>query len=92
MTKSEKPVDSLTQEEAAAELERLATEIAEHDRRYHAEDAPTISDADYDALKLRNAADRGAVSRTDPRRQPDGQGRRRRQPKALPRCATRCRC
>ena len=55
MTKSEKPVDTLTQEEAAAELERLAGELAEHDRRYHGEDAPTISDADYDALKLRNA-------------------------------------
>jgi DNA ligase (NAD+) len=55
MTKSEIPVDTLTQEAAAAELERLAEEIAEHDRRYHAEDAPTISDADYDALKLRNA-------------------------------------
>ncbi|MEP9388677.1 NAD-dependent DNA ligase LigA [Mesorhizobium sp. KR9-304] len=49
-------VESLTQEEAAAELARLAEEIAGHDRRYHAEDAPTVSDAEYDALKLRNAA------------------------------------
>jgi DNA ligase (NAD+) len=56
MAKPEISVESLTQEEAAAELARLAEEIAGHDRRYHAEDAPTVSDAEYDALKLRNAA------------------------------------
>ncbi|MFN9543448.1 MAG: NAD-dependent DNA ligase LigA, partial [Alphaproteobacteria bacterium] len=49
-------VSRLSEGEAAAELERLAQEIAAHDRRYHAEDAPTISDAAYDALKKRNAA------------------------------------
>src|SRR5436190_21263790 len=40
--------------EAARELEHLAKEIAEHDRRYYQHDAPTMSDADYDALRLRN--------------------------------------
>ncbi|HKY18382.1 MAG TPA: NAD-dependent DNA ligase LigA, partial [Rhizomicrobium sp.] len=50
-----KPVDKLTSVEAEKELDRLAKEVAEHDRRYHSEDAPTISDADYDALRRRNA-------------------------------------
>ncbi len=40
-------------EAARAEHARLGAEIAEHDRRYHGEDAPTISDADYDALRRR---------------------------------------
>ncbi len=42
--------------EAAAELAALASAIAEHDRRYHTDDAPNISDADYDALVRRNRA------------------------------------
>ena len=56
MSIAEKPVDQLTPEQAASELERLAAEIAKHDRLYHAEDKPVISDAEYDALRLRNAA------------------------------------
>ncbi len=41
---------------ARAEHQRLGAEIAEHDRRYHGEDAPTISDADYDDLRRRYSA------------------------------------
>ena len=48
--------DSLTETEAAAELERLAREMAEHDARYYRDEAPTITDAEYDLLKVRNAA------------------------------------
>ena len=51
-----KPVEELTEHEAAAELAELAAEIAHHDRAYHERDAPEITDADYDALRRRNAA------------------------------------
>lgn len=50
------PVENLTEAEAAEELTRLADEITAHDLHYHREDAPVISDADYDALKRRNSA------------------------------------
>ncbi|HLB81294.1 MAG TPA: NAD-dependent DNA ligase LigA [Dongiaceae bacterium] len=49
-------VERLTPKQAAAELARLATEIARHDRLYFQEDAPEISDAEYDALRRRNDA------------------------------------
>ena len=52
MAKAKSP--KFTAPDAAEELAQLAAEIAEHDRRYHQEDAPTISDADYDALVRRN--------------------------------------
>ena len=56
MVNAKTPVETLTEEEAAAELAFLAAEIARHDELYHGQDAPEISDADYDALKRRNEA------------------------------------
>ena len=48
--------DPLTEAEAANRLMRLAKEIGRHDRLYHDQDAPEISDADYDALVRENRA------------------------------------
>src|SRR5580658_661026 len=55
MTTDEK-APKLTLAKARAEHARLGAEIAEHDRRYHGEDAPTISDAEYDELRRRYTA------------------------------------
>ena len=52
----EKPVADLSEAEALEELTRLADEMAAHDLRYYQDEAPTVSDAEYDALKQRNAA------------------------------------
>ena len=49
-------VEGFGEAEAAAELERLARDIAEHDRLYYQEEAPALTDAEYDALRVRNAA------------------------------------
>ncbi len=46
----------LTPDEARAELARLAQALAEANAAYHTDDAPEMSDADYDTLKRRNAA------------------------------------
>jgi DNA ligase (NAD+) len=51
---STKPVEKLTSQEAQKELDRLAREIAAHDARYYREDAPIVSDAEYDVLRRRN--------------------------------------
>ncbi len=52
----ETPVEALTRQQASAELARLSKAIAAADKAYHQLDAPEISDAEYDALKRRNAA------------------------------------
>ena len=51
-----RPVEKLTRAEAVKELEWLASEIAAHDRRYYLNDAPSVSDAEYDTLRKRNTA------------------------------------
>jgi len=45
-----KPME-LTEAQAKVELKRLAGEIATHDKRYYQQDAPTVTDAEYDALR-----------------------------------------
>jgi len=46
-------VDDLTEKQAKGEHARLAAEIAGHDRRYYQNDAPSVTDAEYDALRRR---------------------------------------
>ena len=54
-SKAKTPPDvaTLTKAQAKVELKRLALEIESHDKHYYQEDAPKISDADYDALRKR---------------------------------------
>jgi DNA ligase (NAD+) len=56
---SKLPVDGLTAAQAKAEHARLEAEIGAHDRRYYQEDAPSVSDADYDRLRQRYGAIEG---------------------------------
>lgn len=51
-----KELSELTEDEARQELDALALALAEANKAYHREDAPEITDAEYDALKHRNAA------------------------------------
>jgi DNA ligase (NAD+) len=50
------PVEALNEKQARAEHVRLELEIAAHDKRYYQEDAPTVSDAEYDRLRQRYQA------------------------------------
>src|SRR5436309_2015241 len=52
---SKTPVSDLTEKQAKAEHARLHAELTEHDKRYYQNDAPTITDAEYDALRKRYA-------------------------------------
>src|SRR5580704_11944904 len=58
MAKTAKPktppvVSTLTKAQAKVEHMRLALEIEGHDRHYYQDDAPKISDGDYDTLRQR---------------------------------------
>ena len=46
-------VAALTKAQAKVEHVRLTLEIERHDRAYYQDDAPKISDAEYDALRQR---------------------------------------
>src|SRR5947199_3214143 len=46
-------VAKLTKAQAKVEHMRLALELEGHDKRYYQEDAPSVSDAEYDALRQR---------------------------------------
>jgi DNA ligase (NAD+) len=50
------PVADLTAKQAKAEHAWLEAEISAHDRRYYQEDAPTVTDAEYDAMRRRYLA------------------------------------
>jgi DNA ligase (NAD+) len=54
MSTGEIAIDDLSNAQAKKELSRLAKEIAKHDKSYHQADAPTVSDAAYDAIRQRN--------------------------------------
>jgi DNA ligase (NAD+) len=51
--KSLPDVAKLTKAQARVEHKRLALEIEGHDRRYYQDDAPEVTDAEYDALRRR---------------------------------------
>src|ERR1700722_7660901 len=54
-SKAKPPVDvaKLTKAQAKVELMRLTLELEAHDKRYYQDDAPRVTDAEYDALRQR---------------------------------------
>src|ERR1700694_4144177 len=54
-SKTRTPTDpaKLTKAQAKVELMRLALELEGHDKRYYQDDAPSVTDAEYDALRQR---------------------------------------
>src|SRR3954454_5988347 len=52
-TKAAGDVSAMTKAQAKVELKRLTLEIERHNQAYYQEDAPKISDAQYDALRKR---------------------------------------
>ena len=69
-------VAKLTKAQAKAELKRLALELEGHDKRYYQDDAPSVTDAEYDALRQRFNAIETAISRFGHRRFAVARGRR----------------
>ncbi|MEH6644937.1 NAD-dependent DNA ligase LigA [Sulfitobacter sp.] len=55
-TTTDLDISALSEEQAKTELAALAVKLAGANNAYHTDDAPVISDAEYDALKRRNAA------------------------------------
>ena len=62
--------------QAKAEHARLHAEIAAHDKRYYQDDAPTVSDAEYDALRKRYGAIEERFPGSAHAGKPDAEGRR----------------
>ncbi len=66
-----------TEKQAKAEHARLHAELTEHDKRYYQDDKPTVTDAEYDALRKRYGAIEAALSRSAHAGKPDAESRRR---------------
>ncbi len=92
MSGAEREIESFGESEARAEIDRLHELLAEADRAYFEQDAPTITDAEVrrDEAPLPGVRDR--VPDIEAHRQPLRQGRRRRRSRASPRSGMPCPC